>query len=273
MPHNLSPSPFSFAALDRLKLESVYHYHQPHGRHPRAIPLPPYYERIELVTGGRGWILDGKKWREVLPGDLIWNKPGDYTIGRSDFESPYRCLAVTLIGKRRGGHGLPRFSRCSDLGEVKHFVRDAVQRFADDSFDRCVLKAYVVGRLLFWMHIHHHAETHPELPAPLRAAVEWMTRHYATPCRIDELARAAGWSPAYLHEAFRHHLQTTPHQMLIRHRLHAVRDKLVSTLHPIKQIAVECGFADAPTLTHAFKAAFGVTPKAYRDRHMHLAGL
>ncbi|MEO8207265.1 MAG: helix-turn-helix transcriptional regulator, partial [Chthoniobacterales bacterium] len=67
-----------------------------------------------------------------------------------------------------------------------------------------------------------------------------------------------------------HHLHTTPHQILMSLRLRAACERLVSTSQPMKQIASECGFTDASTFTHAFKAGRGLTPKAYRQRYMHL---
>ncbi|MEO8207085.1 MAG: hypothetical protein ABI615_12960, partial [Chthoniobacterales bacterium] len=107
--------------LDALVLEGAYHYIQEKGKNPIRLEIPPYYERIELVTGGRGWIQDNYEWREVVTGDLIWNKPGNFTIGKSDLENPYRCLAVTLVTHKKSGLGIPRFSRWAQAREVLNF--------------------------------------------------------------------------------------------------------------------------------------------------------
>jgi len=251
-------------------LERVSHYHQQHGIHPSFITIPPFYERVELMTGGRGWISDAGTWREVLPGDLIWNRPGDPTIGRSDFENPYRCLAVTLVSPRRAGLGLPRFSKVADLEAALAFTDETLKLFRDDTFDRRALCDYVLGRLLFWVRLHQHQAQKPEFPTAIEGALEWMEKHFAEPCPISDLARQAGWSTAHFHDAFRRHLRTTPHKVLARHRLRAARERLVSTSHPVKRIATECGFADASALIHAFKADAGLTPSAYRKRYMRL---
>ncbi|MEO8204804.1 MAG: AraC family transcriptional regulator [Chthoniobacterales bacterium] len=256
--------------LDALVLEGAYNYIQSKGKNPPRLELPPYYERIELVTAGRGWIQDEGTWREVVPGDLIWNRPGQQTIGRSDFDNPYRCLAVTLVTHKKSGLGIPRYSHWAQLKEVVSFSREVVNLFGNESCDRSVLRNYLVSNLLLRVELHHHKTGWENMPDPVRKVLEWMEVNYLSPCKIQDLAKIAGWSPPYLHDAFQRHLHTTPHQIIMRLRLRAVCERLVSTTQPIKQIAVECGFTDASTLAHAFKSGMGVTPKAYRQRYMHL---
>jgi len=258
--------------LDDLVLLQASHYRQTAGIHPRPIAVPPFYERVELVTGGRGWVQDGEEWRPVAPGDLIWNKPGDCTIGRSDFEAPYRCLSVNLRTSKPEGLGLPRFSFWPNLEEVKQFTRETVDLFMDETFDRRVLRDYLVTRLLFQLHLHRH-QTGSKLPLPIQLTLEWIKENFATSCPVAEMARVAGWSAAHLHHAFAQHLGVTPHQAVVRERLRAAREKLVSSTAPVKQIAVECGFGDASSFTHVFKAAVGMTPGAYRRQHLSFSGV
>lgn len=248
----------------------ISHYHQPPGRHPSSYTLPFHYERVEVVTAGRGWIWHSEDWREVRPGDLIWNKPGDTTIGRSDFDHPYHCLVVNLVGTRKHGAGVPRISHWPDVEAVRAFARECVRLFLDEEFDRRTLFEYVVGQLLFRVRLHAHGEGRRELPAPLRAVLQKIERDFALACPLEDLAEAAGWSVAHLHEVFRRHLQTTPHRMLMRLRLRAARERLASTSQPIKQIAIECGFSDPAAFAHAFKAETGITPGKYRERSFSL---
>ncbi|HSI86511.1 MAG: helix-turn-helix domain-containing protein [Candidatus Methylacidiphilales bacterium] len=256
--------------LHGVLLERLYEYHQRPDIHPSAAIIPPYYERVELMTGGRGWINDNGAWREVLPGDLIWNKPGQRTIGRSDFKNPYRCLAATIVTPQSHGMGVPRFSQVADIEAVVLFTHEVIALFRDDTFDRDALTEYVLARLLFWVRMNEHRVQKPELPPAIDESIKWMEKHYAEPCSIGEMAKRAGWSAAHFHEAFRQAVGTTPHKMLARYRLRAARDCLVSTSHPVKRIATDCGFADASALIHAFKADTGLTPSAYRKRYMRL---
>lgn len=250
-------------------LHWVNHYHQVHNRHPANMIVPDFMERVELVTGGKGWILSQGEWREICPGDLIWNAPGDQTIGRSDFENPYRCLAVTLFAKKRKGSGMPRFSRWPDLASVEAFTREMSGLFLEEDFDRETLFIAVMSQLLLRVRMHAREEGREELPAPLRMVLQRLENDFAGPCRVEDLADVAGWSVAHLHEIFRKHLKVSPHQMVMRLRLRVVRERLASTTQPVKRIAAECGFADSAALANFFKSATGLTPGAYRDRSRH----
>ncbi|MEO6847756.1 MAG: AraC family transcriptional regulator [Chthoniobacterales bacterium] len=257
--------------MDAVVLENVYHYSQVAGKQPEGLQIPPFYERVELVTSGRGWIKNGDTWKEVTTGDLIWNGPGDDTIGKSDLENPYRCLAVTLVSNKKSGLGIPRFSHWPQAEEVMGFTREVVKLFRNGKCERTVLRNYLVSRLLFRVELDHHHRQMSVLPDPLRAALEWLEKNYRHACPIKEVALVSGWSITHLHESFQKYLHTTPHKVLMHHRLRAACERLVSSVQPIKQIATECGFIDASALTHAFKnSGMGLTPKTYRQRYMHL---
>jgi AraC-like DNA-binding protein len=254
-------------SLERLVLQRVFHYHQRIGCHPTPLTIDPYHEFVELVTGGRGWIEIEGSWREVIPGTLIWNKPGDHTIGRSDFANPYRCLAVVFRTPKRKGLGVERWSICPNLSEVSAFTEEVVKLRLDEAMDPDILRNYIISRLLLWASRHSIRKERTGLPIGLQSALDWMEAHYESPCSIAQIAKQADWSAAYLHHMFRRRLGVTPHQVLLNRRLRAAREKLVSTSHPVKRIAVECGFGDASALIHAFRAHLGVTPKSYRVQH------
>jgi len=254
-----------------LTVENIYHFTQPPGEHPRPITIPRGYERVELVTAGRGWIKEADDWREVLPGDLVWNQHGDETIGRSDFQNPYACLSITLISKSPRGSGMPRCSRWPDLESVRGFTEEVGRLFADEHFDRRILSQYIVGTLFFRATVHLGEEVREIVPPSVRAALDFMEEWYAKPCLLADLARAAGCSIPHLHDLFRKNLGESPHQWLVRRRLRSAREKLVATRQPVKQIALECGFRDTAAFTNSFKAHTGLPPTRYRERYVRLA--
>lgn len=250
-----------------LSLEGCSHYRHELARHPWPHTIAPYREVVELVTGGHGWVRDGGEWREVLPGDLIWNAAGDETIGRSDFENPYRCLAIHFGVRRAKGMGIPRFSKWPDVEEINVLAVEA-PRLMLEGFDRTVLRDYLFSRLLFQVRLHERAARLTKYPEPVRAVLARIERDFARPLRLEDLAREAGWSAPHLHAEFRRHLQTTPHRALLQKRLRVARERLVSSWEPVKQVAVECGFSDMAAFAHAFKAHTGQTPREYRDYHL-----
>lgn len=253
-----------------VSVEHVAHYRHTGLKHPRPYLMPLFYEMVEVVTGGRGWVQDGQEWREVMPGDLLWHAPGQETIGRSDFENPYRCLSVRFRVRRAKGTGLPRFSKWPDIEEINVLASECSHLMLDDTFDRQVLRDYLFARLLFQVRLSERASRASGYPAPLAAAVARIERDFALPLRLDDLAREAGWSVPHLHAEFQKHLQVSPHQMLMQKRLRVAKERLISTWEPVKRIAVECGFADTAAFGHVFKAQTGQTPTGYREYHLRL---
>ena len=254
-------------------LKYASHYRQGAGKHPRPNVIAPSHETVELMTGGHGWVRHHGEWRELFPGDLIWHSPGDETIGRSDFDNPYRCLSATFRVRRVRGMGMPRFSKWPDIEGANALANEAAQLMLDDSFDQQLLRDYLFTRLLFQVRLSERASHTHSYPVPLRAVIQRIENDFAGPLPLNDLAREAGWSTPYLHEAFRRHLQTTPHQMLLRRRLRAAKERLISTPDSMKRIAVECGFADTAALGHAFKTHTGLNPTAYRERHLRVGSL
>ncbi len=225
-------------------------------------------QTIEVVTGGRGWVLVEGDWREVRAGDMLWHAKGDWTIGRSDFKNPYRCLAIRFVPRRPMPAPVPRLTHWEDLDEVKLFAHQMVHLFADGGFDADVLLAYILSRVRFQAELHLRSQKERGLPSGLRQVVEMVEHRFAEPLKLRELAVAAGWSVPHLHDRFRESLGISPHQALLRRRIRAARELLVSTNDPVKLIAGQCGFPNASALCVQFKKATRLSPKEYRRRQL-----
>lgn len=247
---------------------NVVHYHQPAGQQPGSRVVPPGHELVELLTGGRGWVVTEAGWREVTLGDLIWHAAGERTIARSDEANPYRCLAV-LFAVTEEGRRVPRFSRWSGPDEVAAFTREVVRGFLDESLDRDALLAYVYGRCVYQANLWASRAPALDVAPGLVRALAQIENDYAQPLALDDLASAAGWSSSHLHAMFRHHVGSSPHQLLVRRRVRAAQELLATTDAPIKQIAAACGFSNAGALCRRFRQTVGLSPGAYRRQQVH----
>ena len=251
-----------------LEIVNVSHYRQMAGVQPVPRKILPHLECVELLTQGRGWVRDGDAWRELLHGDLVWNSPGDETIGRSDPVRPYGCLAVVFKVRQVKGRGIRRFSIWPDQQEVRRLTEQAVRAFLDPSFDRHALMTYLQGTLLFKVRCYEALQKVERYPEGVRLVFDRIEREYGEALSIQDLAKEAGWSPPHLHAVFRAHVGSTPHQSLIERRLRAAKEKLVATTDSVKEIAGACGFSDAPAFVHAFKKNTGVTPVVFRSHYL-----
>lgn len=250
-----------------LELVSVSHYRQEGHRQPDAGVIRPEHEVVELMTGGRGWVEDQGRLIEVTEGALLWHTAGQRTISRTDPADPYRCLALRWRVAPGQPAPVPHISWWNEMDRVTSFTREVVSLFADERFDRQALLCYAYGRLRFQADLFHHLSPEPDLPATLATVQRLIDRHFAQPLSIQDLADSAQCSVAHLHALFKMHFGQTPHQALIARRLRAAREQLASTNAPIKQVARDCGFADAGSLCRRFGQSMGITPAGYRKRN------
>jgi AraC family transcriptional regulator len=83
---------------------------------------------------------------------------------------------------------------------------------------------------------------------------------------LADLAGEAATSPYHFLRIFRQIVGLTPHQFILRTRLHRAATRLRLSNEPIGAIAFEVGFNDLSTFNHRFRRVMGVSPSAYRAR-------
>ncbi len=102
-------------------------------------------------------------------------------------------------------------------------------------------------------------------------AIDYIVRNLSSPLRLEDVARAACFSPFHFHRVFRALLGETLSQFVKRQRLERA---LYSMSHAPKrsltEIALECGFSSSSDFSRNFKQRFGVPPslfdlKTFRD--------
>jgi len=86
------------------------------------------------------------------------------------------------------------------------------------------------------------------------------------PLTLAALARDAAMSPYHFLRTFRAVVGMTPHQYVLRTRLHRAAIRLRRSPDPIAAIAFDSGFNDLSTFNHRFRRLMGATPSAYRAR-------
>ncbi len=95
--------------------------------------------------------------------------------------------------------------------------------------------------------------------------------HLGSSLRIEEVATATRLSAGYFSKAFKTTFGMSFSDYVIKSRIEQAKRLLVTTDHPIVQIALVCGMADQAHLTRLFSRKVGMPPNAWR-RHMTAAG-
>ena len=108
----------------------------------------------------------------------------------------------------------------------------------------------------------------PPLPTPQRAISNLIDRvheNLGEDITVRDLARQAAMSVSSLERSFRKYLGTTPKQYLVRARIAAACDKLLSTTLSVGQIASSLSYHEHASFTRAFSSIMHMSPKDYRN--------
>lgn len=101
-------------------------------------------------------------------------------------------------------------------------------------------------------------------PGALWNAIDCMKRKYALPITLEEVARHAGYSPAYFSRIFREDTGMTFKEYLNDLRVEKGKDLLRSTDLTITEIATMTGFSDQSYFCRVFRKTTGSTPEQFR---------
>jgi AraC-like DNA-binding protein len=81
---------------------------------------------------------------------------------------------------------------------------------------------------------------------------------------LGRLAQESRLSPYHFLRTFERITGVTPHQYVLRARLRRAATRLVTEPGKILDLAFESGFGDLSNFNRAFRAEFGLSPRAYR---------
>jgi transcriptional regulator GlxA family with amidase domain len=112
-------------------------------------------------------------------------------------------------------------------------------------------------------------EAAPSGRSALQQVQRFIAAHPADDHGVDKLAARAGLSPRHFARLFRHEVGMTPAAWVETARVSTARQLLETGGNAPKQVAVQCGFANADTLRRAFVRHVGVTPAEYRKRYAY----
>lgn len=121
-----------------------------------------------------------------------------------------------------------------------------------------------------WLHHWLRSEmpaNHPGPDAPIVAAERLARRRHGADVSVSDMAAAAGMGRSAFTVAFQQARGATPGAFLRRLRLDEACVLLVSQPLPIAEIGGRVGYPSASSFGRAFRAAFGCTPKAYREQY------
>ena len=96
------------------------------------------------------------------------------------------------------------------------------------------------------------------------AALRLIEAQAHEPLSLADLARQAAMSPYHFLRTFRAVVGMTPHQFILRTRLHRAAVRLRQSHDDVSAIALDAGFNDLSTFNRRFRQLMGQSPSLYR---------
>ena len=233
---------------------------------------------ITFTTGGCGRYRLGGRVYECRPGDAMFLLPGtphdyrtDPATGRWDFYWAHflpRPAWGEWLGWRERAPGLHTVS----IGDPALRGRIAAvfgrlldvsgsmdvwgERLAENALEEALLLIARAGAL---------SEAGPD-DARVAQVLQLLGRRYHEPTTVADLAAQVHLSPSRLAHLFRQSTGVSPIQMLLQLRLRQAARLLEYSTLSVTEIAAEVGFESPYYFSRQFRAHYGVSPRAYRQR-------
>jgi AraC-like DNA-binding protein len=94
----------------------------------------------------------------------------------------------------------------------------------------------------------------------LQKMLDFIYSHYREQITLGDIARAGNVSRSEAGRCFRALMDTSPIEVLIRHRLQTAFQMLSEKIYTVKEISDLCGFNSVNYFRRQFKSEYGVTP-------------
>jgi AraC family transcriptional regulator len=232
--------------------------------------------RIAIVAAGTFQYRSTVGRELMTPGSLLLGTPGNYFECGHEHGAGDRCLSFGYapdyferLAADAGSRGRTDFSvlRLPPVRGLSALIARACAGLTgsvDVAWEELSVQLAAQTVQLSRHLVSDRTAAPPAAAARVTRAVRAIERHPDARLRLGSLAREAGLSPFHFLRTFEHLTGLTPHQYVLRVRLREAAMRLASEPGKILDIALDCGFGDVSNFNRAFRAEFGVSPRAYR---------
>jgi AraC-like DNA-binding protein len=242
---------------------------------------PPFEEQhadmsISTVTQGTFQYRSRQGSAVLVPGSVLLGTRGacfqcGHEHGQGDRCLAFHCtpefldtVASGVAGARRTSFSVSSLPPLPQLMPVLAEAEAARDNHDIGAFEELAVR--LAGAILALLLQATPASRQPTVQDERRitAAVRWIEQHADEKLSLRDLARDAGLSPYHFLRMFRQVAGMTPHQYVLRTRLHRAAVQLRRTDDPISSVAYDAGFNDLSTFNRRFRRLMGAKPSAYR---------
>lgn len=210
----------------------------------------------------------------MTPGSLLLGNAGQAFSCGHEHATGDRCVSFSFAPEfferlaADAGNARPRFKalRIPPVRALSRLVAQASAALAGVGRLSCEELSIEVAAQAVQLERGVGAGRSPEPGSLARVTrvVRRMENDPERPHNLANLAREARLSPYHFLRTFQAIAGTTPHQYLMRIRLRRAALRLRTESTKILDVALDGGFGDVSNFNHAFRAEFGMSPRAYR---------
>jgi AraC-like DNA-binding protein len=263
------------AAGDGWRVHDVICTHGPQDR-----PFEEQHASVSIaaVTAGTFQYRTRQGAAMLVPGALLLGNAGacfecGHTHGTGD-----RCLAFHLTPgffeavacEVPGIHNIsftaPSLAPLPDLMPLFADAESAREDCDSSAFEELTLRIAVAAASLTGEAPPSSRRVAARDERRIAEAVRHIEREAHEPLTLTALARDANMSAYHFLRTFRRIVGMTPHQFVLRTRMHRAALRLRGSADPITAIAYENGFNDLSTFNRRFRRLMGMSPGGYRAR-------
>lgn len=93
----------------------------------------------------------------------------------------------------------------------------------------------------------------------INLALDYIHKNYSREITLDELSEVTNLEKNYLIRIFRQYMNATPYQYVKKYRF-SIALSLIKRNHPLSEVALQIGYSDIASFSHAFKKNYGISP-------------
>ena len=101
-------------------------------------------------------------------------------------------------------------------------------------------------------------------PWQAKRVATYIREHIGATLRAGELAALVQLSNSHFHRAFKVSFQETPTAYVMRQRMRLAQEMMLTTSHPLSQVALQCGLCDQAHFSRMFRRFVGQSPRLWR---------
>jgi len=232
--------------------------------------------RIAIVAAGTFQYRSAAGRELMTPGSLLLGTPGRYFECGHEHGAGDRCLsfgyapdyfeqlAADAGSRGRADFAMLRLPPVRDLSPLIARACAGLTGSLDVPWEELSVRLAAQTVQLSRNLLPDRTAAPAAAAARVTRAVRAIERRPDARLALGSLAREADLSPFHFLRTFERLTGLTPHQYVLRVRLREAAMRLAVEPGKVLDIALDCGFGDVSNFNRAFRAEFGMSPRAYR---------